>query len=405
MIANWRKALNLTVLIASLGYFIDMFDLFLLNMVRVKSLSELGYQGAALTDAGLYIVNLQLLGVLLGSYLSGIFGDRYGRKACLFATILIYSAGSIASSAVQTVEQYAWARFFTGLGLAGELGQGLTLITEKLESRERGAGVLIFFSMGFLGVVAAGFATEHFHWRTVYIIGGVAGLCILLLRSNLQESALFSRSERESVRRGGLKIIFQRRDLFVPYLGAIFLVAPAVFTPQLLWTLAPELAVGFGVSGSVEAHVLIALGFSSFIIVDIAALYLSDVLKSRREGAIAFLTLSSFVFLYFILFHPKTVNEFYLFAILMAMTSGIWVIGLAWVSEYFATNIRATISATIPNFSRALAIPMNLSYAALKGYGTIFALSVIGSVVLLYSYIGWLTLKETYGKSLDFLER
>ncbi|MCF8496517.1 MAG: MFS transporter, partial [Alphaproteobacteria bacterium] len=183
-----ERVLGLTVMVTALGYFIDMFDLLIFNMVRMESLGDLGLSGQEITEAGLFVSNAQFGGFILGAWISGVLGDKFGRKRTLYFSILVYSAGSLACAFVQDVPSYALARFITGLGLAGELGAGISLISERLDHTRRGTGVMVLIGMGFLGVVAAALVSEFLPWRTVYIVGGVLGLALLVTRSLLSES-------------------------------------------------------------------------------------------------------------------------------------------------------------------------------------------------------------------------
>jgi MFS transporter, putative metabolite:H+ symporter len=401
---NISTCINRTVLLASLGYFVDMFDFFLFNMLRVRSLSDLGLSGASLTEAGLTIANVQMVGLLLGSYLSGVAGDRFGRKSCLLVSIIVYSVGSICSGLVDNTTSYATARFITGLGLAGELGQGLALISENLGNKKRGPGILIFFIMGFAGVILAGLVSEYLSWRTAYIVGGIAGLVILLLRSLLEESSLFIKMQQMKVVKGGLRIIFTNTNRAKAFIGGTLLIAPAVFTPQILWTLSPEIAKGFGITTPIKAHIMLMIGFFMFIVFDFLAVYFSEKIESRKRATLLFLCISILMFLQIFIFTPTSALHFYISCCLMAATSGVWVVALVWITEHFGTNIRSAVSAIIPNAARALAIPMNMGFGLLNPYGSITSLAVIGSVVLVLALCGWFVLKETYGNSIDFLE-
>jgi MFS family permease len=261
-----RKIFDVTVIITGLGYFIDMFDMFLFNMMRVTSLTELGLSGPALTDAGLFISNCQMMGFLVGAYLSGVLGDRVGRKTSLFVSIIIYSFGSFASGFVEDVNTYALIRFITGLGLAGELGAGLTLIIEKLAPNRRGVGAMIFITLGFLGALCSGLLAETVYWRTAYMIGGIAGFVLLLLRAFLMESGMYENMPRQNIIRGGLRLIFKKPVLLKQYIGAIFILASYVFIPQILWTLSPEIGKSLGIQEPIKASIVTAIGFSCVVL-------------------------------------------------------------------------------------------------------------------------------------------
>jgi MFS family permease len=399
-----RNLFNLTVIITSLGYFIDFFDMFLFNILRVKSLTDLRLSGDALTQSGLFISNCQYAGILLGAYLWGLLGDRVGRKRALFLSIIVYSLGSIASAFVQDVNMYGLARFITGLGIAGELGAGVTLILEGLRSEKRAWGVMVFISMGFLGALVAGLLVQHVEWRHAYIIGGGLGLCLLFLRILLPESGMYEGMEGKSLKRGGLSIILRDPVLLRRYVGAIFMMAPGVFVPQIIFTLSPELGKAMGIAEPIQAPIAVALGMGCSILGDLLGVYASERLKSRKKAVGLFLALTVVIFLKYLFWPAQSATEFYIWTALMGMVMGVWVIGATWAAEQFGVNIRATVATTVPNFARGVTIPMNLAYGALKGYGPLQAATIIGFTIFALAWIGWYFLSETWGRDLDYYE-
>lgn len=400
----YRGVFKTTVLVTGLGYLVDMYDLFLFNVVRVQSLTDMGLSGDALTNAGIFVANSQMAGLLLGAFLWGTMSDRIGRKPGLFASILVYSLGSLLCATIHNVNFYGLARFITGLGLAGELGSGLALIAEGLAAEKRGTGIMIFMGLGFAGVVSAALGSEFLSWRHMYVLGGLAGLGILGLRVLISESTLFRQSSNLQVLRGRFRLILCHPQKFLIYIAGIMLVTPTVFIPQILWTLSPEIGKAMGIVDPVKANIVLAIGYCSVMLGDIAASALSEWLKSRKKATLICLVLGIVVFTLFILHRPNTLIQFYACNALLGLTFGVWVVGGAWAAEQFGTNIRATVTTTMPSFCRATAIPMNLAFRQLKVIGPLPAITVIGSVVFLLSSLSWLVLKETYGKNLDFLE-
>ncbi len=397
------KIFNATVLVTSLGYLVDMFDMFLYNMNRVKSLTDLGLSGDSLTSAGLLISNFQMGGFLVGAYLWGVLADKIGRKKGLFASILLYSIGSLYSAFVHSVDSYAIARFLSGMGLAGELGAGIALLTEKLDARHRGIGVMIFISSGYLGVVLAGMCTELLPWRTAYILGGIGGLALFLTRMFLGESEMFSTLPTENKIRGGLIHIFRRLDYFKYYLGGILLLTPAVFIPQLVWTLSPEIGKAMHIM-DVKASIVTAAGFGCAIIGDLLAAGLSEILRSRKQATVTFLIMAAAIFFSFLVWPPQSLTTFYIYNGVLGLMQGCWVVTCGWAAEHFGTNIRATVATTTPNFARGLTIPMNLAFVALKPLGILSAIGMIGAVVFGLALLGWCGLRETYGRDLNYVE-
>jgi MFS family permease len=399
-----RNVLDTTVIVASAGYLVDMYDLFLFSMVRVKSLTDMGLSGDTLTTAGLFVANAQMAGLIVGAALWGMLADRIGRKTCLFASIFLYSIGSICCAFVGDVETYALARFLTAVGLAGELGAGIAIIAEKLSPEKRGTGVMVFITLGFCGVVLAAILAEFMAWRHMYMAGGVAGLLLLLARVRMTESAMFTASLGKRVARGSFRLIFAQKENLKKYLAAITVITPPIFVAQILWTLSPEIALAMGVEGEVRANIVLAASYGAIIAGDFAACYLSEKYKSRRLPVISFLLAGAFVFTVFMLWQPQNWYVFVGLNALIGFFLALWVVAGIWAAEQFGTNIRATVTTTVPNFARAAGIPMNLAFGALKGYDTILAVTLIGSCVFILGFIAWGVLRETYGRDLDFVD-
>src|SRR6185312_6239212 len=175
---------NLAVIVGALGYFVDIYDLLLFNIIRLPSLRSLGLTADEADKRGLTILSIQMGGLLIGGIIWGILGDKKGRLRVLFASIILYSLGSIANGMVHTVTQYEVARFITGLGLAGELGAGITLVSELMPKEKRGISTAWVAGIGLTGAVFA-FLIKYWFvgadgagWRTCYYIGGGLGFLL-----------------------------------------------------------------------------------------------------------------------------------------------------------------------------------------------------------------------------------
>lgn len=398
------KLFNATVLVASLGYMVDMFDFFLYNMNRVKSLTDLGLSGDALTSAGIIVSNWQQGGFLVGAILWGILADKFGRKFALFPSILVYSIGSLACAFITHVEWYGPLRFLTAVGLAGELGTGMTLIVETMQSNKRGHGAMLFMGSGLVGVVLAGLCSEDISWRTSYLIGGIAGLLLLFARASLAESGLFKTSLNQKVVRGSFMPILKHPKMLWQYICGILLLVPGSFVPQIILTLSPEIAKAMQVTEPVRANVVLGGAYGFGILGYIFGAKLTEQFGSRKNAVFLFWFLSVICFVVFMILRPQNLYVFYGMCILLGMVSPIWALGALWGTEQFGTNIRATVSSTTPNFSRAMVIVMNLSLVALKPLGMLNAISIIGAAIFTISLIGWLGLRETYGKDLNYVD-
>lgn len=402
-----RALLSATVLIPGSGYLVDMFDLFMFNMVRVKSLTDLGLTSEQITHTGIQIINSQLLGLIIGSYIWGVLGDRRGRKQVLLNSILLYSLSSLLTAFVQVDWCYALLRFFTGIGLAGELGSGITLISEKFSDGRRGLGVGTFIILGFVGVLLASAAAQYLPWRLCYFIGGIMGLVLLFFRFALKESTLFesARAMKESgVTFGGLKPFLLNGSRRIKYVSGILVLLPSVFIPQILWSLSPEIALARGVPGINPAQIL-GYGYTCVIIGDLFAIMLAEKIKDRKLVITLFSVTGCLVFALFSLWQYQSAMQFYVLSSCLGFAFGTWVVGATMVAEMFGTNLRATAATTIPNFCRGCVIPMNAVVVLLKpSIGIVAAISTVGATVFLLALAALCFVKDTYGRAMDYAE-
>lgn len=410
MSADLATVLRTTVvLVAGTGYLVDMFDLFIFNIVRVGSLHDLGLTGENLTSWGVIIINMQLLGIVFGAYVWGLLGDRHGRKKILLGSIVLYSLSALLTGLVQNEWQYAFLRFITGFGLAGELGAGITLISEQFEGRRRGLGVGAFIVFGFLGVLLAAALAGCLSWRFCYFAGGFLGLVLLVLRSKVGESALFKdtrakRNDFAEVSFGGLGPIFRDRSMRANFIFGVLLLMPSVFVPQLVWSLAPELARARGIAG-ITSGTIIGLGYGLVVFGDLLAIYLAEHVKSRKKVMTLFSLAGAGVFLIFPLLPLHSVNAYYVWSSLLGLTFGTWIVGSTMIAELFGTNLRATAATTIPNFCRGTAIFMNCVLLWLKGIvGILGALTFVGVIVFTLALAALFLVRESYGRRLDFVD-
>ncbi|NCW12433.1 MAG: MFS transporter, partial [Chitinophagia bacterium] len=184
--------LSLPVFVAALGYFVDVYDLLLFTIVRQPSVLSIGSTMETIIVDSAHIINWQMSGLLIGGILWGVLGDKKGRLKVLFGSILLYSLANILTSFVQNVDQYAYCRFIGGIGLAGELGAGITLVSEMLPNNKRGIGTSMVAGIGLFGAVFAYFTFKFTNdWRLCYQIGGVLGFFLLILRVRVAESFMF----------------------------------------------------------------------------------------------------------------------------------------------------------------------------------------------------------------------
>ncbi|WP_298741931.1 MFS transporter [uncultured Chitinophaga sp.] len=398
---------NVAVIVASLGYFVDIYDLLLFTIVRVPSLKELGVpQNEIDTGVGLLLINIQMLGMLIGGVLWGILGDKKGRLSVLFGSILLYSVANIANGFVQGTTGYLLWRFVAGLGLAGELGAGITLVSEILPKEKRGYGTMIVATVGVSGAVAANFIAKIVQdWRICYFIGGGLGLALLVLRISVMESHMFNAIRETRTSRGNFLSLFTERQRFLKYLKCLLLGTPTWFVVGILIAFSNKFAVEMGVRDPISPGDAIAFTYTGLTLGDFSTGLISQLWKSRRKVMLLFLLLTAaFVFVYFQM-HGATKWTFYAVCFGLGFSVGFWTIFVTIAAESFGTNLRATVATTVPNFARGLLPLISALFTALQAWfsyvhsGAIVAVICIG-VALITAY----TVEETFGKELNYLE-
>jgi MFS family permease len=399
--------LHPAVLVGALGYFVDIYDLILFVVVRVKSLQGLGYSSDALVAQGTWLINVQMAGMLLGGVVWGLLGDRVGRMKVLFGSIILYSLANIANGLVHGLDTYALCRFLAGFGLAGELGGCVTLVSEVLARNVRGYGTVLISAVGILGAVVAGWVGAWFEWRTAYYVGGGLGLVLLALRIFVHESGLF-RAMREGARPA---FGSQLRLLLAParlgrYLCCILIGLPCWYFIGLVILFSPEFARALGATGEVKAPGAVAAGYAGLSIGSLLSGVLSQRWRSRRKVLLLFmLAMLALINLFFSLRSPSP-SLVYTLLFVTGISVGYWAIFVTVAAEHFGTNLRATVATTVPNFSRGAVIPITTLFLWLKTQhvGTLQAGLALGWMVLAIGLAGWFGLRETFHDELDYLE-
>ncbi|MDO9305142.1 MAG: MFS transporter [Sulfuricurvum sp.] len=400
-----RQVLTLPVIVIAMGYFVDIYDLILFGVVRVASLTELGLNADEITSWGSTILNMQMSGMLIGGILWGILGDKKGRLSVLFASIILYSVANFLNAFVTNVEQYAFLRFIAGIGLAGELGAGVTLVAEILPKHLRGYGVMSIASFGVLGVVAANLVAQHFDWRNAYIFGGLLGFSLLILRLRVRESGMFEHNLSENIKRGDFFSLFKNRTLLGKYLKTIAIGIPLWFVVGVLVMFSPEFAKALQITGEVSAGTALMYCYIGLAIGDFSSGYLSQKLKSRKKAFAIFLTLSAVSVLWYYTLAGATPDAFYWSCFALGIFCGYWALFITMAAEQFGTNIRATVATTAPNFVRGAVVPITLSFIALKEpYGILGAGAIVGVVCFGLGALALYYTHETFHKDLDYIE-
>ena len=425
----WRQILTRAVIVAALGYFVDIYDLILFGIVRVPSLEGIGVEEADFLDVGTLLINSQMVGMLLGGVLWGVLGDKRGRLSVLFGSITLYSIANIANAFVSTVEWYAVWRFIAGVGLAGELGAGITLVSETLPKHLRGYGTSLVAAIGILGAVAA-FAVGEYHWpmfaawmapwQIAYLVGGLMGLALLVLRIAMVESGVFDKVKlQRDVARGQLRMLVNDRERFAKYVYTILVGVPVWFVIGLLVLFSREIAVELEATGPVDPAVAIVWTYVGASLGGLGWGIFSQLMGSRRWAviwALAGIGLAMYVYLFWSGIPPTAL---YVVCFVLGLGTGYWAIFVTMAAEQFGTNLRATVATTAPNFVRGSLVPVLIIFGILaQPRGSVFGLEVpglglgivrgamlVGAGTLLLALFSVHRLSETYGKDLDYVER
>ncbi|HZI15544.1 MAG TPA: MFS transporter [Myxococcus sp.] len=398
-----RSVLNLTVVVAGLGYFVDLFDISVFGVVRIASLNDLGITDPnEVRSNGVFIYNCQMVGMMLGGLLWGVLSDKRGRLSVMFGSILLYSLANLANAFVWDVPSYAVCRFLGGFGLAGELGAAITLVAESLPKEKRGLGTTIVATLGMLGISAAALANKYMSWKALYILGGIMGLALLFTRFKIAESELFAK-KTDSSRANPLLILQDGR--FFKYICCILVGVPIYFTTGVLFTFAPELTKGLNVQGTVTAASAIMYGGYGLALGDMLAGLMSQALKSRKRAVALSLVAGFCLMLVYGLVPGLTSTMVYVLSFCIATTVGYWAVLVTMSAEQFGTNIRGTVATTVPNFVRGSAALAASGFNALIGHMSVASAALtVGSICFGVALLALTRISETFHRDLDYEE-
>lgn len=393
------------ILVAASGYFVDAFDLLIFSVVRKASLADLGVPDSDSLAVGLSLLNWQMIGLLLGGVLFGVFGDRRGRLAVLFGSIALYSLANLANGFVNSVETYKVLRFFSGLGLAGELGAGISIVSEVMSARTRGIGTMIVATCGLLGAATAAIVGTHLAWRTAFIVGGSMGLVLLVLRIGVAESGLFKKVAQQNVARGNFFSLFTSVNRLKRYILCIGVGLPTYFIVGLLVTGAPEFGKAVGLAKMPLAGTAVLVCYLAMSTGDVVCSLLSQKLRSRRIPLIIFNLICLVGILTFAYLPLRSLTAFYATCAVMGFGCGFWALVATNAAEQFGTNLRATVATSVPNFIRGALVPITFIYANLKpSLGILHAAAIVGITCSIVGILSALASRETFGTTLDYLE-
>jgi len=408
---------RLAILVSALGYFVDVYDLILFSILRTASLTDLGYSGDQLVSVGGYLLNTQMGGFLIGGILWGVIGDKIGRIELLFGSILLYSIGNILNgfvgefgpgvdAVISPIDQYALLRFLTGVGLAGEIGGGITLVSELLPKEIRGYGTTIVVATGVAGAVAAATVYELLSWRWAYVAGGVMGLGLLFLRLSVAESGIFKAlAQKEHVARGNFFMLFTSWDRFGRYANCILVGIPIWYSLGIVITFSPEIAPALGITEEVIAGTSVFWFYCGITLGSVANGLFSQWLKSRKTAIGVFLigTLASLG----VVFHVPLASamQFYALAFIIGFFTAYWAMLVTISAEQFGTNLRATVATSVPNFVRgATVLTVSLFGLFREDLGIVGAAEVVGILVAAFALYALASLRETFHVDLDYVE-
>ena len=399
------KAFNKLVIIAALGYFVDIYDLILFNVVKKQSIMDLGFTEAQYKLHDITLFNMQMAGMLIGGLIWGVLGDKKGRVSVLFGSILMYSLANIANAFVTSLEMYGAMRFIAGVGLAGELGAGITLVAETMHKDKRGYGTMIIVSVGALGAVCAYLVGDNFSWKTAYIIGGGMGMLLLALRAGAFESGMFKQIQHHKAHNGNLMMLVNNKKRFMKYVACILIGLPVWFVVGVLINLSDRIVEAINPTMHIEVREAVMYSYIGLSFGDLLSGFFSQYFRSRKKVIVGYLVVLALTVAVYL--SNSDINLPYLkfMWFLLGSATGFWALFVTNAAEQFGTNLRSTVTNTVPNFVRGAVVPITLSFKGLmENYGTIQAAVIVGSICLILSLIAILSVKETFSKDLDYVE-
>ncbi|HET6253119.1 MAG TPA: MFS transporter [Puia sp.] len=402
---------NLAVIVGALGYFVDVYDLLLFSIIRIPSLKGLGLSDADIKLKGQDILSIQMYGLLIGGIIWGVLGDKLGRLRVLFASIILYSVGSIANGMVHTLGQYELARFITGLGLAGELGAGITLVSELMPKEKRGIATSWVAGIGLSGAVFAYYVRQWFGggadgWRTCYYIGGGLGFVLLLMRVGVLESGMYKSMAGTGVSRGNFFMLFTSWKRFIKYLTAIMIALPNWYVIGVLITFCNDFGKDMKVQGVADPALGIMVAYAAISVGDVAIGFISQGLRSRKKALWVFNVITVIGVVAYFNLQGQSLTMLYWVCVVLGLGTGFWAMFVTMAAEQFGTNIRATVATTVPNMARgSLAVVVAPLFKALvPSVGHFKAGWVTGLIVFAIAFVALAVTPETFGKDLNYIE-
>jgi MFS transporter, putative metabolite:H+ symporter len=408
--AKSNSVFSIAVLVAALGYFVDIYDLLLFAIIRVESLRSFGLTPQQISTDGEAILQWQMWGLLLGGIIWGVMGDKRGRLSVLFGSIILYSIANIANGFVETVDQYKWIRFIAGLGLAGELGAGITLVSELTSKEKRGIATSLVAGIGLTGAVVAFIMKKNFDWRTCYFIGGGLGLLLLILRISVFESGMFHEVKKMEVQRGNFFMLFNKAERFKRYIVSILIGLPTWFVIGVLVAFSNDFGKLFGIKDPIDPGKAIMYAYAAISAGDILIGFVSQWFRSRKKALYLFFGITAlFMILFFTAQWNGSAAGMYWICAGLGFGTGFWAIFVTMGAEQFGTNIRATAATTIPNMVRGMLaifiLPLFQWLRSIEGVGYVKGGIYSAVIIMAIAIVAIVMSKETFGKDLNFVEK
>jgi MFS transporter, putative metabolite:H+ symporter len=400
-----RSSVVLAIVASALGFFVDLYDIIIVSIVRSKSLTALGVPADQLLDKGIWLINIQMAGMLIGGFVWGAIGDKKGRLSVLFGSIILYSTATFLHAYAPNFEVYLLLRFIAGIGLAGELGAAITLVSEQMSPRRRGMGPAIIGSCGMLGAVAGAYVGGHYSWQFTYQLGGAMGFVLLLLRLGVLESGMYNALKKQGVRQGDLWLVLKNKKSLLKYVSVILMGFPGWFINGVVMTFTPEIAKSMGMSELPAVSTVFTMFFIGFTFGDFSCGLVSQWLQSRKKAILIYLSsFTVFMFLYF-LFGRQSVQIYYTLFLLLGISVGYTIVLLTNAAEMFGTNVRSLVTTSSLNLLRASVIPQATLFNILAGsVGAAYSAAIVGCLSVGIAFWAYTNLEETFHKDLDYVE-
>nr|WP_299416701.1 MFS transporter [uncultured Emticicia sp.] len=400
-----KRHIWLAIIASALGFFVDLYDIIILSIVRSKSLLELGVPATELLSKGVILINVQMVGMLIGGFVWGIIGDKMGRLSVLFGSIILYSSATFANAYAPNFEIYLLLRFLAGVGLAGELGAAITLVTEQMPQKYRGIGPAIIGGSGMLGAIVGAYIGGNYSWQFTYQLGGGLGFALLILRLGVLESGLFNAIKDKTSNKGNLRLLFKNKDYIIKYVSICVLGFPVWYVNGVVMTFTPEIAKAWGMTEIPSVSTVFTYYFIGLTFGDLTGGIVSQYLKSRKKAIRLYLSMYAVAAAVFFTVGNQSLTLYYGLLLFLGFCVGYSIVLLTLAAEQYGTNIRATVTTSSLNILRATVIPQTLLFGFLSPYiGIVNSAMVVGVVAILLAFWGLSNLEETFYKDLNFTE-